>query len=291
MLFYGAQVIHGIHGGVSAYTRQEILAQWNVIQNCHPWKSSPKMSDISCHVLHDVWPQKALFLRNFFHKTLPIIWKLYASASVHQWIIYGSLWGPPGHGSIAILNLDTLSEGIMWQIWPEFGTNCRNFKLIVGHINWSYLRSIILDQWPTDSEWPVVWLGTAFISKCMWRLFNYHPTMSSSCSRPKQEIGSHSIWPCLWRHKWIITTPSNELDTIKGSLVHRISLWSGHCIGTSCQLMLYIFMLFYQRKCVRLMRSCCHGNWCDITSLCRTQKIYTSWINEGIKRSDVDLRT
>ena len=74
------------------------------------------MSDISCHVLHDVWPQKALFLRNFFHKTLPIISKLYASASVHQWIIYGSLWGPSGHGSIAILNLDMLSEGIMRQI-------------------------------------------------------------------------------------------------------------------------------------------------------------------------------
>ena len=69
-------------------------------------KSSPKMSDISCHVLHDVWPQKAFgFCEISFTKTLPIISKLYASASVHQWIIYGSLWGPPGHGSIAILKL------------------------------------------------------------------------------------------------------------------------------------------------------------------------------------------
>ena len=58
-------------------------------------------------------PQKALFLRNLFHKTLPIISQLYASASVHQRIIYGSLWGPPGHGSIALLDLDTLSEGNM----------------------------------------------------------------------------------------------------------------------------------------------------------------------------------
>ena len=58
-------------------------------------------------------PQKALFLRNFFHKTHPIISKLYASASVHHRIIYGSLWGPPGPGSIAILELDSLSEGIM----------------------------------------------------------------------------------------------------------------------------------------------------------------------------------
>ena len=52
------------------------------------------MFDISCHVLHDLWPQKALFLRNFFHKTLPIISKLYASASVHQWII--NIWQPMG---------------------------------------------------------------------------------------------------------------------------------------------------------------------------------------------------
>ena len=58
-------------------------------------------------------PQKVLCLRNFFHKTLPIISKLYASESVHHQIMYDSLWGPPGHGSIAILDLDTLSDGIM----------------------------------------------------------------------------------------------------------------------------------------------------------------------------------
>ena len=92
------------------------------------------MSDISCHVLHDLWPQKALFLRNVFHKNTPIISKLYASASVHQWIIYGSLWGPPGHGSIGILYLDTLQE----VLCDKFGQNWRTFsqfKLIVGHIN------------------------------------------------------------------------------------------------------------------------------------------------------------
>ena len=75
---------------------------------------------------HDTKYQKflALFLRNFFHKTLPIISKLYASASVHQWIIYGSLWGPPGHGSIAILNLDTLLE----VLCDKFGQNWRKFS-------------------------------------------------------------------------------------------------------------------------------------------------------------------
>ena len=71
------------------------------------------MSDISCHVLHDVWPQKALFLRIFFHKTLTKMSKLYASASMHHRIIHGSSWGPPGHGSIAILDLDVLSQGII----------------------------------------------------------------------------------------------------------------------------------------------------------------------------------
>ena len=77
-----------------------------------------------------------------------------------------------------------------------------------------------------------MWLGNAFISKCMWRKFNYYPTMSSSCIWPEQQAGSHSIWPCLWRHKWIITTPSNELETIKGSWGHIISIWSGYCRGS-----------------------------------------------------------
>ena len=108
--------------------------------------------------------------------------------------------------------------------------------------------------------------------------------MSSSWTWPEQETGSHSIWPCLWRHKWIITTLSNELDTIKGSLGHTISLWSGHCRGRSCQSMrmLCIFMLFYPRNCLQLMRCCRHGNICDVTSWCRTQRIYTSRINEVI---------
>ena len=57
--------------------------------------------------------QKALFLRNLFHKTLPNISKCYASASMHYMIIYGSFWGPPGHGSIDILDWKTLSEGIL----------------------------------------------------------------------------------------------------------------------------------------------------------------------------------
>ena len=57
--------------------------------------------------------QKALFLRNLFHKTLPKISKCYASVSMHYRIIYGSLWGPHGHGIIDILDWDTLSEGIL----------------------------------------------------------------------------------------------------------------------------------------------------------------------------------
>ena len=55
--------------------------------------------------------QKALFLRNSFHKTLPNISNLYVNVSMHQRIMYGSLWGPPVHGSIDILDWETLSEG------------------------------------------------------------------------------------------------------------------------------------------------------------------------------------
>ena len=36
MLFYRAQVIHGIQGCVSAHARHEFLAQLNVITNGYP---------------------------------------------------------------------------------------------------------------------------------------------------------------------------------------------------------------------------------------------------------------
>ena len=78
-------------------------------------------------------PKGVIFAKCLSQNT-PIISKLYASASVHQWIIYGSLWGPPGHDSIAILYLDTLQE----VLCDKFGQNWRTFsqfKLIVGHIN------------------------------------------------------------------------------------------------------------------------------------------------------------
>ena len=48
----------------------------------------------------------------------------------------------------------------------------------------------------------------------------------------------------------------------------------------SCQSMLCICMLIYPRNCVQLMWSCRHGHLCDTTSLCHTQRIYTSGINE-----------
>ena len=239
MLCYSAQVIHGIHGCVSAHARHEFMAQWNAIANGHPWIYSPTMSDISCHVFHDLWPSKDVIFAKFISENI------YKNLKILCQCEYAS---------------------------PES--------------NWSYCNPLFCTHW----QWPVVWLGIAFISKCMWRQLNYDPTMVSSWFRPEQETGSHLIWPCLWRHKWIITTPSNELDSMKGSLGHRFSIWSGHCRGRSCQSMLCRFMLFYPRNCVQLMWSCRHGKWCDITSLCRTQRIYISWINEVIKRSDVNSR-
>ena len=96
MLFYGAQVIHGIHGGVSAYAKHEFLVQWHVIANCHPWKSSPKMFDILCHVLHDLWPQKALFLRNFFQqnidKNVEIVCQCEYASPHNSWQLMGTAW-------------------------------------------------------------------------------------------------------------------------------------------------------------------------------------------------------
>ena len=77
------------------------------------------MSDISCHVLHDLWPSKGVIFAKFISENISKISKFYASASMHHRKMYGSLWGPPGHGSIDILDLDTLSEGILWQILSE----------------------------------------------------------------------------------------------------------------------------------------------------------------------------
>ena len=79
--------------------------------------------------------QKALFLRNFFHKTLPNISNLYVNVSMHQRIMYGSLWGPPVHGSIDILDWETLSEGFFYDHLVRIGATFRDYKLIVGHIN------------------------------------------------------------------------------------------------------------------------------------------------------------
>ena len=56
VVLYSAQVIHGIHGCVSAHARHEFLTQ----TNGHPRKSSPKLYDISCRVLHDLWPPKSV---------------------------------------------------------------------------------------------------------------------------------------------------------------------------------------------------------------------------------------
>ena len=65
LLFYSTHVIHRIHGSVYAFARHEFLARWNVITNGHPCKSSPKMSDISWHVLHDIWSPKGVMFAKF----------------------------------------------------------------------------------------------------------------------------------------------------------------------------------------------------------------------------------
>ena len=64
-----------------------------------------------CFAIYDL--QKALFLRNVFDKTLPNISNLYVNVSMHQRIMHGNLWGPPVHGSIDILDWETLSEGFL----------------------------------------------------------------------------------------------------------------------------------------------------------------------------------
>ena len=85
----------------------------NLRQNCMIFRAV-------CFTIYG--PQKALFLRNVFHKTLPKISKYDASANMHN---YGSLWGPPGHSSIEILDWDTLSE-----FYDTFGQNWRHFSRI-----------------------------------------------------------------------------------------------------------------------------------------------------------------
>ena len=58
--------------------------------------------------------------------------------------MYGSLWGPPVHGSIDILDWETLSEGFFYDHLVRIGATFRDFKLIVGHINWSYCSPLFL---------------------------------------------------------------------------------------------------------------------------------------------------
>ena len=68
VVLYSAQVIHGIHGCVSAHARHEFLTQ----TNGHPRKSSPKLYDISCRVLHDLWPpNRRYFCEMSFTKHFP----------------------------------------------------------------------------------------------------------------------------------------------------------------------------------------------------------------------------
>ena len=245
------------------------------------------MLDISCHVFHDLWPSKgvifAKFLSENISKNLKILCQCEYASPDNLWQFMGTAWA----WQCRHIRLEYALRRYFRTNLVRIGVNFRDFKLIEGRINWSYCNPLFCAHW----QWPVVWLGIAFISKCMWRQLNYDPAMASSWFRSEQELGSHLIWPCLWLHKWIITTPINELDSMKGSLGHRFSIWSGHCRGRSCQSMLNRFMLIYPRNCVQLMWSCRHGNWCDITSLCRTQRIYISWINEVIKRWDVTSRT
>ena len=78
------------------------------------------------NVLHDLWPQKTLFLRNFFHKTLPIISKLYDS------------WQPMGTAKAwqyRHIKLGYALRRYYVTNLARIGANFRNFKLIVGHIN------------------------------------------------------------------------------------------------------------------------------------------------------------
>ena len=83
------------------FWHKQMVIHENLRQNCMIFRAV-------CFTIYG--PQKALFLRYVFHKTLPKISKYDASANMHN---YGSLWGPPGHSSIEILDWDTLSEGIL----------------------------------------------------------------------------------------------------------------------------------------------------------------------------------
>ena len=148
MLFYGAQVIHGIHGGASAYARHEFLAQWNVMQNYHPWISSPKMSDIWCHVLHDLWPPKGVIFAKFLSQNtsnnLEMLCQCECASPDNLWQLMGTAWA----WQYRHIRLGYALRRYYVTNLARIGANFRNFKLIVGHINWSYYSPLFLISGP-----------------------------------------------------------------------------------------------------------------------------------------------
>ena len=156
MLFYSAQVINGIHGCVSAHARHEFMAQWNAIANGHPWKYSAKMFDISCNVLHDVWPPKGVIFAQYLlqntSKNLEIVCQCEYASPDNLWQLMGTAWNEVCH--LPCAHVLCFSPGmahiLFWQyrhIWlgyalrRYFMTNLvricihfRDFKLIVGCI-------------------------------------------------------------------------------------------------------------------------------------------------------------
>ena len=167
MLLYSAQVIHGIHGCVSAHARHEFMTQWNVIANGHPWKYSPQISDISCHVFHELWTSKgvnyAKFLSENISKNLKIVCQCEYASPDNLWLLMGTAWAWQNRH----IRLGYALRRYFMTHLVRIAVNFRDFKLIVVRINWSYCNPLFCTHW----QWPEVWLGIAFISKCMfpWR--------------------------------------------------------------------------------------------------------------------------
>ena len=154
------------------------------------------------------------------------------------------------------------------------------------------LQSVIFDQWPTDSEWSVVWLGTAFISKCMWRQFNYYPhyvqqllsartgnrksldmtmfvTSQMNCCNAQQRVGYYKrkFRP---QNQSMVRTLLQKVMSVDALQIYVIlpkEMCATDAILSPWELMRYYLIMSH------------------------TKDIYTSLINEGIKRSDVDSRT
>ena len=133
----------------------------------------------------------AKFLSQNTSKNLEILCQCEYASLNDLWQLMGTVWAWQNrHIRLGYALRRYFMTKVVW-----IGANFRDFKLIIGRINWLYCSPLFFISARTDSKQDSI----AFISKSMWRQFNYYPALSSSWIRPEQETESYSIWPCLWR--------------------------------------------------------------------------------------------